>query len=153
MIDDTADGSVSEGPLTDPAPQEDAPSQQRARLEAAIAAAEEGFAGAEANATTQLEESDASLEKDKEKTRRFVVVTLLAVYATALFIYSMWVIFSPSSTPGYVCSDQAQQAAGLCVGRWSATTEALKDVVVTWILPVLTLTIGYYFGKSTEANA
>ena len=122
-------------------------------IDGLIAALEQEVVGAQENAAVQVEVSSGSVSKAQETTRKFVIITLLAVYVLALLTYSGWVIIAPPTIDGYICADQAAQNANLCVGRWTQTTEALKDVVVTWILPVLTLTIGYYFGKNMDGDA
>lgn len=122
-------------------------------IDGLIAALEQEVVGAQENAAIQVEVSGGSVSRAQETTRKFVIITLLAVYVLALVTYSGWVILAPPTIDGYICADQAAQEANLCVGRWTQTTEALKDVVVTWILPVLTLTIGYYFGKNVDGDA
>ena len=109
-------------------------------------------AEAQESAAVQIEESNETIARGTEKTRRIVTIVILGIYSVALAVYALWVIFAPSTIPGYVCADEAAQQANLCTGRWVQTTAALKDLVVTWILPIVTLSIGYYFGKSVEVD-
>jgi len=117
-----------------------------------IAQAEAELADLQDEAAAQIEKTDEVVEAmGSEKSRLIVTITLLVIFGLALIGYGAWAVFG--DTTGFICADQAAQTAMTCTGRWSETKGVLEGIVISALLPLVTLTLGYYFGKATGADA
>lgn len=97
------------------------------------------------------EAQEAVAAMSSEKARLVVTRWILGIFGVAILGYGAWAIFG--SAGGFVCADQAEQAAGTCSGQWVETKAVLESIVITALLPLVTLALGYYFGKAPESDA
>ena len=79
--------------------------------------------------------------------RGAIGIAVVAVWAFAVIYFLLWVLHDP---PTFVCSRPGDPLAsgytGECTNGRSAAIDQAKDIIANWVLPVLTLVIGYYFG-------
>jgi hypothetical protein len=98
---------------------------------------------------TQVE-AEASSSGLLDGFSRFVVgIIVLAVWGFLLVFYGLWLL---KDVPQFVCTVPGDPAAasytGTCQSGRTATFEQFKDFFATFVLPVVTLVIGYYFGRA-----
>lgn len=123
-----------------------------AELPTEIQEAEDGLDALQIEAANQIEATDEIVEAmGSEKSRLIVTVTILTIFGFALFGYGAWAIWG--TTTGFICADQAAETAKICTGRWEQTKGVLESIAITALLPLVTLALGYYFGKAPGADA
>ena len=74
------------------------------------------------------------------------------IFGVVLLFCMGWLVFGSIGEGTYICADQAEEAASLCKSRWTVVTAALLNVAVVLVLPLVTLTLGYYFGKAPASD-
>jgi hypothetical protein len=117
-----------------------------------IAQLETELAELQEEAEAQIEATNDAVDAmGSEKSRLIVTISIIVLFGLALIGYGAWAVFGEAA--GYICPDQAAEAARLCTSRWSETKGILEGIVMSALLPLVTLTFGYYFGKATGADA
>ena len=107
---------------------------------------------AQQEAEVQIHTAEAAVDSMRtEKSRLIVTMTVLIIFFVTVIAYGAWAVFGESS--GFICRDQAAEAAGECTARWLETKDLLGDIITVAVLPIVTLSLGYYFGKSAGADA
>jgi hypothetical protein len=85
--------------------------------------------------------------------RLAIGVAVVLVWGVAVLAFGAWLL---NKSPEFVCSQPGDSSAagyaGECTNGWSTAIEQGKDLVSTFVLPVLTLVLGYYFGIRTGAQ-
>lgn len=111
------------------------------------------FADAERTVSTmrrevETEASRAAADNTRRmsRDRSWIAVTIIATYGAAILGIILYVMFSvPDCTAALeVC--QASSAA------WDKQAGMLSDLIVTAVLPVVTLMLGFYFGTENVRN-
>lgn len=106
---------------------------------------------AHTQATSVVEDAQQSITGPglfENVSRSAIGIAVIAVWAVAVLWYIGFVL---TDVPDFVCSvpgdNTAETYTGVCENGRSSAIEQMKDIVLTFILPVVTLVLGYYFGK------
>ena len=103
-------------------------------------------AQAQAAAQDEIQSAQEAVDSMGEARMR-VTITLLVIYAVAVVGIGAWAVFG---TPEFICETKVDTS---CLSGWSETKTVLEDTFTTGVLPLVTLAIGYYFGKGKEQTA
>ena len=80
-------------------------------------------------------------------------MAVIAVWAIAVLFYAGFILID---VPDFVCSlpgdNTAETYTGVCENGRSDAIGQMKDLILTFILPVVTLVLGYYFGKLATSS-
>lgn len=110
--------------------------QMLARFDTTIAALDEE----EEKAKTQ-EEADAAATQQKSEDRSTIAKTVIFTYAAIVALGFFYIVFSAPACPdGQTCGN---------VEAWTAQMDMLRDMIVTVVLPIVTLMLGFYFGTES----
>jgi hypothetical protein len=117
-----------------------------------------------ADTDTAIEAARLSIETaegDIARSQRFESVSRLGIGLVVIVIWAVVVlsiaIWTIADSDDYVCSRPGDAAAadyqGECVNGFSATKDSLQNLLTVGVLPLVTLVLGFYFGKQTAEQS
>lgn len=113
-----------------------APDETLARFEKIEAASE-----AEEEKALSQEEARRKEALQKSEDRSTIAKTVIFTYAAIVALGFFYIVFSAPACPdGQTCAN---------VAAWTAQMDMLRDMIVTVVLPIVTLMLGFYFGTES----
>lgn len=116
--------------------------------------AETAEAIADANRIVEDAERDANTSSfvDQASWTLIGIVTIV-VWAGAVAVTGYFILFQ---SPDFVCtgpdSTPTSSYTSACENGWTVASEQMFDLLATFVLPVVTLVLGYYFGQLAAGN-
>lgn len=100
-------------------------------------------AGEEANTASDLiDKAKADEIQQTGEDRSLISKTVIFTYAAIVTLAFFYIVFTAPACPeGQVCGN---------VEAWKTQMEMLRDMIVTVVLPIVTLMLGFYFGTETS---
>lgn len=80
---------------------------------------------------------------------------ILSVWAVAVVLMVIWTLKSNPAGGNYSCNTPPVSPATTgtdCTNAWIDKRDTLKDILSTAVIPLLTLVLGFYFGRQTATN-
>lgn len=104
-------------------------------------------------AVDTAEQQVESYSPFEEKSRFLLGIIVIVVWTIAVTAIGIWTI---AESPDHLCTRPGDAAAtgyaGDCVNGWAETRDALQNLLTVAILPVVTLVLGFYFGRQSKSN-
>lgn len=119
----------------------------------AVAAAQ--VLAAEAQAT--LEETDKKVSPSLfDQIPKVIIAGLvMAIWATVVIVMMLWINNGDPGAAKFSCNTQAVPPSTTptdCTNAWTVQFDAMKDVLTTAVVPVVTLVLGFYFGRQVATG-
>jgi len=80
--------------------------------------------------------------------RSWIAKTIIATYAAAVTLALLYILLTSPNCGLDKITDCAAAAA-----KWKTQAELFRDLIVTAVLPIVTLMLGFYFGTETSKAA
>ena len=115
-------------------------------LTAVFADAERRVSTMRSQVETEASRAAADNTRRMSRDRSWIAVTIIATYGAAILGIILYVMFSvPDCTAALdVCRASSE--------AWDKQAGMLSDLIVTAVLPVVTLMLGFYFGTENVRN-
>lgn len=105
------------------------------------------FEGLEGSFRSQVETFESEAEsvaadnaRRKGRDRSWIAITIIVTYGIAIGFTMLYMVLSDASCETNTCV------------AWSIRSEAIADFVITAVLPIVTLMLGFYFGTETNRS-
>ena len=99
-----------------------------------------------------IDTTDAKVKARNElrvgRDRSGIAITIIVTYAIAIALALIYLLYS---TPN--CDAAKLEDCIKATGLWKTQAELVRDLIVTVILPIVTLMLGFYFGTETSKPA
>lgn len=118
----------------------------RVDLSAIFADAERSVSSSRSQVETEASRASAENTRRMSRDRSWIATTIIVTYGAAILGIILYVMFSVPA-----CTDDLEicQAAS---AAWDKQAGMLSDLIVTAVLPVVTLMLGFYFGTENVRN-
>lgn len=93
----------------------------------------------------KVEAVDSELRKQHAKSQSGIAWVIIVTFVATVILLFGLVIFNLGDVGQ--CKDGAE-----CVTKWEKPAEFLLSVISSVMLPIVTLVLGYYFGKEKSAK-
>jgi hypothetical protein len=115
-------------------------------LTSIFADAEREVSSMRSQVETEASRAAADNTRRMSRDRSWIAVTIIATYGAAILGIILYVMFSvPACTEDLEICQAASEA-------WDKQAGMLSDLIVTAVLPVVTLMLGFYFGTENVRN-
>ena len=117
-------------------------------LTEAFAASQRQVSASASKVETALQQAAAENSRRVGRDRSWIATTIIVTYGLAVLGVIMFIILY---APGCSGADETCTAASV---SWERQAALLHDLVVTAVLPIVTLMLGFYFGtENVRGNA
>ncbi len=107
----------------------------------------------------KLSSSDETVEQAERRTstenlarmgrdRSWISIAIISTYALAIIGALVYLLFTAPD-----CGAAAIETCSGHMARWEAQVGRLQDLIVTAVLPIVTLMLGFYFGTETSRGS
>jgi hypothetical protein len=115
-------------------------------LTSVFAAAERKVSSMRSDVETEASRAAADNTRRMSRDRSWIATTIIVTYGLAVLGIILYVMFSVPNCTVDLETCQAASAA------WDKQAGMLSDLIVTAVLPVVTLMLGFYFGTENVRN-
>jgi hypothetical protein len=115
-------------------------------LTAVFADAERRVSSLRSQVETEASRAAAENTRRMSRDRSWIATTIIVTYGLAILGIILYVMFSVPACTEDLLVCQAAAAA------WDKQAGMLSDLIVTAVLPVVTLMLGFYFGTENARN-
>ena len=95
---------------------------------------------------SEIEAVESQIDEQMNKPRQWMGYAVVATWVLGVLGTLVWLMLSH---PSSVCTESGDQK--VCVDGWSAAKDDLSSLLAVAVLPVVTLVLGYYFGRREES--
>ena len=97
---------------------------------------------------TAAERVSAENQRRMGRDRSWIAITIIVTYALAVGGAILFILISAPA-----CDSTDAAGCTTIVGEWKTQAELLQNLIVTAVLPIVTLMLGFYFGTETTRSA
>ncbi|MGB0662053.1 MAG: hypothetical protein ACPGNV_18000 [Mangrovicoccus sp.] len=115
-------------------------------LDAALDAAEREVNVAKDDVERAAAQAAVDNSKREASDRTWIALAIISTYGLSILTVVVYIAFSVPN-----CSEDA--ACQLLLDAWFRQSEMLLQIIVTAILPIVTLMLGFYFGKQSDKQS
>jgi hypothetical protein len=115
-------------------------------LSAVFADAERKVSSLRSQVETEASRASAENTRRMSRDRSWIATTIIVTYGLAILGIILYVMFSVP-----VCTEDPE-ICQVASAAWDKQAGMLSDLIVTAVLPVVTLMLGFYFGTENVRN-
>jgi hypothetical protein len=115
-------------------------------LSAVFADAERRVSSMRSQVETEASRAAADSARRMSRDRSWIATTIIVTYGLAILGIIVYVMFSVPACTGDIEICQAASAA------WDRQAGMLSDLIITAVVPIVTLMLGFYFGTENARN-